>query len=134
MSFSQKGKRVVLLGIQDVSACVTLILRNFFVTPPTHLALSKVIGIKDVCSCNRFSCNFACDIWYIYSIISKISRSRGLLLNQIVIQKPINKYTIVIIYWFILKQKQVFFNNKIRIFQYDQRHKYKLLFNVILGL
>lgn len=114
MSFSQKGKRVVLLGIQDVSACVTLILRNFFVTPPTHLALSKVIGIKDVCSCNRFSCIFACDIWYIYSIISKISRSRGLLLNQIVIK---NKYTIVIIYWFIKKKKQVFFNHKIRIFQ-----------------
>lgn len=135
MSFSQKGKRVVLLGIQDVSACVTLILRNFFVTPPTHLALSKVIGIKDVCSCNRFSCIFACDIWYIYSIISKISRSRGLLLNQIVIKKSINKYTIVIIYWFIYKKKkQVFINNKIRIFQYDQRHKYKLLFNVILGL
>lgn len=117
MSFSQKGKRVVLLGIQDVSACVTLILRNFFVTPPTHLALSKVIGIKDVCSCNRFSCIFACDIWYIYSIISKISRSRGLLLNQIVIKKSINKYTIVIIYWFIKKKKQVFFNHKIRIFQ-----------------
>lgn len=112
MSFSQKGKRVVLLGIQDVSACVTLILRNFFVTPPTHLALSKVIGIKDVCSCNRFSCIFACDIWYIYSIISKIS-----LLNQIVIKKSINKYTIVIIYWFIKKKKQVFFNHKIRIFQ-----------------
>lgn len=109
-------------------------LRNFFVTPPTHLALSKVIGIKDVCSCNRFSCLFACDIWYIYSIISKISRSRGLLLNQIVIKKSINKCTIVIIYWFIKKKKQVFFNNKIRIFQYDQRHKYKLLFNVILGL
>lgn len=111
MSFSQKGKRVVLLGIQDVSACVTLILRNFFVTPPTHLALSKVIGIKDVCSCNRFSCIFACDIWYIYSIISKISRSRGLLLNQIVIKKSINKYTIVIIYWFTIKLK---FSNMIR--------------------
>lgn len=115
MSFSQKGKRVVLLGIQDVSACVTLILRNFFVTPPTHLALSKVIGIKDVCSCNRFSCIFACDIWYIYmySIISKISRSRGLLLNQIVIKKSINKYTIVIIYWFIKKKTKSFLTIKL---------------------
>lgn len=88
-------------------------LRHFFVTPPTHLALSKVIGIKDECSCNRFSCIFACDIWYIYSIISKISRSRGLLLNQIVIKKSINKYTIVIIYWFIKKKTKSFLTIKL---------------------
>lgn len=77
---------------------------------PTH---PPGVGIKDVCSCNRFSCIFACDIWYIYSIISKISRSRGLLLNQIVIKKSINKYTIVIIYWFILKKNKSFLTIKL---------------------